>query len=137
MEIEIKDLLKKIVNEEELPIKINVFNHIFVYTGDKRLQRFYKMVDQENYLFRDFVYLLNTKVKILEDRDFIHKASCKNFETYECKKLGGLAIFPKVQSVSKEAKEIPKKLNKQHFHKKQRQLANKINEIIDYIVIKE
>lgn len=32
-----------------------------------------------------------------------------------------------------EEKKIPEKLNKQHFHKKQRQLANKINEIIDYL----
>jgi hypothetical protein len=31
-----------------------------------------------------------------------------------------------------EEKKIPEKLNNQHFHKKQRQLANKINEIIDY-----
>ena len=39
--------------------------------------------------------------------------------------------------ILEEEKKIPEKLNKQHFHKKQRQLANKINEIIDYIVIKE
>lgn len=32
-----------------------------------------------------------------------------------------------------EENKIPEKLNKQHFHKKQRQLANKINEIIDYL----
>jgi hypothetical protein len=32
-----------------------------------------------------------------------------------------------------EEKKIPEKLNKNHFHKRQRQLANKINEIIDYL----
>lgn len=35
--------------------------------------------------------------------------------------------------ILEEEKKIPEKLNKQHFHKKQRQLANKINEIIDYL----
>ena len=30
-------------------------------------------------------------------------------------------------------KGLPEKINKHHFHKKQRQLANKINEIIDYL----
>ena len=35
--------------------------------------------------------------------------------------------------IIEEEKKIPEKLNKQHFHKKQRQLANKINEIIDYL----
>jgi hypothetical protein len=35
--------------------------------------------------------------------------------------------------VLEEPKGIPEKLNKQHFHNRQRQLANKINEIIDYL----
>ena len=35
--------------------------------------------------------------------------------------------------IIEEEKKIPEKLNKQHFHKKQRQIANKINEIIDYL----
>jgi hypothetical protein len=33
--------------------------------------------------------------------------------------------------ILEEEKKIPEKLNKQHFHNRQRQLANKINEIID------
>lgn len=37
------------------------------------------------------------------------------------------------KSVVEESKGIPEKLNKQHFHNRQRQLANKINEIIDYL----
>ena len=35
--------------------------------------------------------------------------------------------------MKKSKKKIPEKLNKQHFHKRQRQLTNKINEIIDYL----
>ena len=35
--------------------------------------------------------------------------------------------------ILEEEKKIPEKLKKYHFHKKQRQLANKINEIIDYL----
>lgn len=35
--------------------------------------------------------------------------------------------------ILEEEKKIPEKLNKKHFHKKQRQLANKINEIIDFL----
>jgi len=35
--------------------------------------------------------------------------------------------------ILEEEKKIPEKLNKQHFHNRQRQLANKINEIIDYL----
>lgn len=34
-------------------------------------------------------------------------------------------------------KKIPEKLNKNHFHRRQRQMANKINEIIDYLEDKE
>lgn len=35
--------------------------------------------------------------------------------------------------ILEEEKKIPEKLNKQHFHNRQRQLANKINKIIDYL----
>ena len=35
--------------------------------------------------------------------------------------------------IIEEPKGIPEKLNKQHFHNRQRQLANKINKIIDYL----
>lgn len=39
----------------------------------------------------------------------------------------------KIKYVMLEEKKIPEKLNKQHFHNRQRQLANKINEIINYL----
>ena len=61
------DLLNKIANSEEIPKKIKVFNYIFIYTEDKRPQRFYKLEEQDNYLLRDFIYTLNTEVEIIEE----------------------------------------------------------------------
>lgn len=41
------------------------------------------------------------------------------------------------ESVTYEIANEIEKLNKKHFHNRQRQLANKINEIIDYLLEKE
>lgn len=61
------DLLNKIANGEEVPKKIKYSSYIFKYTGDKRIQRLYVMENQDNYLLRDFVVTLDSKIEILEE----------------------------------------------------------------------
>ena len=93
--------------------------------------------------------LLN-KIANGEDVPDAIKWGCHDFEwfVYEYKAKGELGeptlldylsqcpqmLNDKIITFNKiEEKKMPEKLNKQHFHKKQRQLANKINEIIDYL----
>lgn len=107
--MKIIDLLNKIANGE-------MEESLFYVNGDF----FYDLIVIDKNL-----YVINTtakKLELLESkyisrfvRDNVELLRLDNFE----KKL--------------EEKKIPEKLNKQHFHKKQRQLANKINEIIDYL----
>ena len=66
MKITIYELLG-MIKDGKVPKKIKCFNYNFIYTGDKRPQRFYKLVNQDNYLLKDFVYNLNTKVEIIEE----------------------------------------------------------------------
>ena len=61
------DIYNKIANGEEPPNKIRTLGYTFIYTGDKRPQRFYKLENQDNYLLRDFVYTLNDEVEIIEE----------------------------------------------------------------------
>jgi hypothetical protein len=56
---------------------------------------------------------------------------CKENIYYKLSNLE-IQINSRVEPVEEE-KKIPEKLNKQHFHNRQRQLANKINKIIDYL----
>ncbi len=72
-----------------------------------------------------------------DDEEFVftgYNSASKNYnneleDLFEV--LDGSMLNDEVEII--EEKKIPEKLNKQHFHKKQRQLANKINEIIDYL----
>ncbi len=72
-----------------------------------------------------------------DDEEFVftgYNSASKNYnneleDLFEV--LDGSMLNDEVEII--EEKKIPQKLNKQHFHKKQRQLANKINEIIDYL----
>ena len=63
------DLLNKISKGEEAPKEIKAFGYVFIYTGDQRPQRFYKIINQDNYLLRDFIYTLDTEVEVIEDND--------------------------------------------------------------------
>ena len=67
MNVRIIDLLSLESRGMEVPTKIRVFDHTFIYTGDKRPLKMYKMENQDNYLLSDFVYTLNTEVEILEE----------------------------------------------------------------------
>ena len=101
------DLLNKIANGEEVPKKFKIkgscFKDLYFEYDEK-----YECYDLIGENFKNGCYVfdygeLNDEVEIIEDKE------------------------------EKEEKKIPEKLDKQHFHKKQRQLANKINEIIDYL----
>lgn len=69
MNVRIIDLLSLESRGMKVPTKIMVFGHTFIYTGDKRPPKMYKMENQDNYLLRDFVYTLNTEVEILEEEE--------------------------------------------------------------------
>ena len=62
-----------------------------------------------------------------EVKDYIHD------DLYLFYKINGIGLINNFVEILEEEKKIPEKLNKQHFHNRQRQLANKINSIIDYL----
>ena len=70
--------------------------------------------------FKWFVYEYKAKEELGEPTLLDYLAQCPQMLNDE------IITFNKT-----EEKKIHEKLNKKHFHKKQRQLANKINEIID------
>ena len=104
MKITIYELLG-MIKDGKAPKKIKIFNQTFVYTGDKRPQRFYRMLNQENYLLRDFVYTLDKEVEILEEEKKIPEKLDKYVDI-----SGDLAC---------------------EWSFAEKKLANKINEIID------
>lgn len=111
MKVTIYELLGMIKNGKT-PKKIKCFNYNFIYTGDKRPQRFYKLVNQDNYLLKDFVYNLNTKVEIIEEPQE-HKIPEK--------------IKMRVYSVG----DINNKI--ENLNLNQMIIEDKINEILDYL----
>lgn len=136
------DLLYKIANGEEVPKIIKYHNIIFFYEED--------YVDYINYngcsLFEHYgdkneIYkvtnMLNDEVEILEDIPKVQvEMTQEEYNKYLDKQIEYMEKVknnkPNPSYLSpKEEKKIPDKLKKYHFHNRQRQLANKINEIID------
>ena len=93
------DLLNKIANGEEVPKKIKCFNYNFIYTEDKRPQRFYKLENQDNYLLKDFVYTLNTRVEIIEDEPRDIEVCGSLFTRSEYNKLAGIKEDKKIEKL--------------------------------------
>jgi hypothetical protein len=112
------DIYNKIANGEEPPNKIRTLGYTFIYTGDKRPQKFYKLENQDNYLLRDFVYTLNTEVKIIEEEKIPEKLGhCEeNTFMFKCKENSYLTREEMI-------------LLDSNF----KELGNKINSIIDYL----
>ena len=107
--MKIIDLLNKIANGEEVPYEIK-------YNG--RLYKWRRDIGD---------YRLDGCAECLIIKSIFGTFDC-------CGKHNSLynMLFDTVD-ILEEEKKIPEKLNKQHFHNRQRQLANKINEIIDYL----
>lgn len=97
-------LLNKIANGEEVPKKIRITDI------DDRITRHYNFFyDEDDQEYKDDE-LFPIGARLILDRVLNNKVE-----------------------ILEEPKGIPEKLNKQHFHNRQRQLANKINKIIDYL----
>lgn len=55
-----------LIKDGKAPKKIKYAGYTFVYTGDGRIQRYYVMENQENYLLRDMCADVNSEVEIIE-----------------------------------------------------------------------
>ena len=121
MKVTIYELLG-MIKDGKTPKKIKCFNYNFIYTGDKRPQRFYKLVNQDNYLLRDFVYTLNTEVEIIEEPQE-HKIPEK-LDKYYDKDLEEYVVETYIKGVNY------KEIFKSRYDE---MIISKINEILDYL----
>ena len=104
------DLLNKIANGEEVPKKIKYKNKIYEW---KEYDAHYGKT--------------MTKKGWVKEHGYVAEENMTYFYLKHCYQ----DLNDEVEIIEEDKK--IEKLNKMHFHKKQRQLANKINEIIDYI----
>lgn len=145
MKITMYELLG-MVKDGKAPKKIKYKDFIYEYY-DRETVIDYRCYDEKTELYGylsscvdyETFNILNKEVEILEEeKKEIKPLTKKDVEAlgYACGEIqkcftNGWDKALKNKPLEEE-KKIPEKLNKQHFHKKQRQLANKINEIIDY-----
>ena len=125
--IKVIDLLNKIANGEA---PRTIFYMGTTYDYDKDCMD-YEDVDTGDLMFDDRynTQILNDEVEIIEEeKDNFN--GIRYFKDGNC--YMSISSEPLITKEIEEDKEI-EKLNKYHFHKKQRQLANKINELIDIV----
>lgn len=131
------DLLNKIANGEKVPNKIKCAGVIYNYEFQDTVTGAYEYRSQNHICLMNnmagHLYLtdiLNSEVEIIEENKEDDFSGIRYFANGNCY-MSIASEPPKIQDIT-IAKEI-EKLNKKHFHKRQRQLANKINELIDEI----
>lgn len=127
--MKIIDLLNKIANGEEVPKEIEHNGDLYLW--EKNNKTYYSEPNGADLMaYIDIPSELNDEVEIIEEEKEDNFSGIRYFANGNCY-MSIASEPPKIQDITIE-KEI-EKLNKKHFHKRQRQLANKINELIDEI----
>lgn len=141
MKIKIIDILNKIANGEEPPKKIVYKDDIYVYNenaGDYEN-------GQDEYLFDEYVLtdILNDEVEILETTIHNEKEIEKTTEVLKWAEEKVFPLIKKIQEIEKQNKKIEPLKYKEikspimgdvvEYDYSEKELLDKINEIIDYI----
>ena len=118
--IKLIDLLNKIANGEEVPKKIAIQNEVLIYNEDEilNLQDCYYMADEEDATWRIWAYELNYEVEILEEE----------------KKIPEKLDIRQEKNIKNNWKwKVYGKEHSYNISTPQKIIADKLNEIIDYL----